>query len=126
MSNINFDIFYRVVDIERGYYADKEDAYDMRKYFKESERKESNKKPIDINCDLKFEEIKDCLEDVDANGEEQGENKKLQQMLNEEVIEDKEEGKEDKESTTTTSTNTTSNTTSDNTGTKKKSKKKKK
>ena len=53
----------------------------MRKYFKESDKKESTKKTIDIDCDIKFDDIKDCLEDVDGNGEEQGDNQKYKDLI---------------------------------------------
>lgn len=60
----------------------------MRKYFTEKDKLdiEKNMKPskyrgIDILNDLNYEDIKDCLEDVDANGEEQGENKKYKEIM---------------------------------------------
>ena len=59
-NNLGFE----VRGVEKEYYADKEDAYKMRKYFKK------DKKPKDeVSIEIK-DEIKDYFEEVDANGEE--------------------------------------------------------
>jgi len=58
---------FDVVGIEKEYYADREDAYKMRKYFKKEKKGD---KIIEISDDLKFEDIKDVFEEVDENGEE--------------------------------------------------------
>ena len=54
--------------VEKEYYADKEDAYKMRRYFKKE--KKGNEKSIEISDDIKFEDIKDVFEEVDEKGEE--------------------------------------------------------
>ena len=59
---------FDVVGIEKEYYADREDAYKMRKYFKKDKKK--GDKIIEITDDLTFDDIKDVFEDVDENGEE--------------------------------------------------------
>ena len=62
-NNLGFD----VRGIEKGYYADKEDAYKMRKYFKK-EKKDKNEVSIEIKDEINYEEIK--FEEVDENGKE--------------------------------------------------------
>jgi|LauGreDrversion4_2_1035121.scaffolds.fasta_scaffold3999367_1 hypothetical protein len=57
----------RVTEIEKEYYNDKEDAYTMKKFFKE---KGKDVKVIELKSDINFEDIKECFEEVDANGEE--------------------------------------------------------
>ena len=59
---------FEVMGIEKEYYADKEDAYKMKKYFKKE--KKGNEKAIEITDDIKFEDIKDVFEEVDEKGEE--------------------------------------------------------
>lgn len=59
---------FEVMGIEKEYYADKEDAYKMKKYFKKD--KKGNEKAIEITDDIKFEDIKDIFEEVDEKGEE--------------------------------------------------------
>ena len=59
---------FEVMGIEKEYYADKEDAYKMKKYFKKE--KKGNEKEIEITDDIKFEDIKDVFEEVDEKGEE--------------------------------------------------------
>ena len=59
---------FDVVGIEKEYYADKEDAYKMRKYFKKD--KKGKDKILEISDDIKFDDIKDIFESVDENGEE--------------------------------------------------------
>ena len=68
-KNLGFD----VKGIEKEYYADKEDAYKMKKYFKKD--KKGNEATIVISDDIKYEDIKDVFEEVDINGEELPENK---------------------------------------------------
>ena len=59
---------FEVMGIEKEYYADKEDAYKMKKYFKRE--KKGNERAIEITDDIKFEDIKDVFEEVDEKGEE--------------------------------------------------------
>lgn len=59
---------FEVMGIEKEYYADKEDAYKMKKYFKKE--KKGKEKAIEITDDIKFEDIKDVFEEVDEKGEE--------------------------------------------------------
>ena len=59
---------FEVMGVEKEYYADKEDAYKMRRYFKKE--KKGNEKSIEISDDIKFEDIKDVFEEVDEKGEE--------------------------------------------------------
>ena len=82
-KNLGFD----VRGIEKEYYADKEDAYKMRKYFKK-DKKPKDEVAIEIKDEIKFEDIKDVFEEVDANGEEKPREKKDEK--------DKEEIKDDK------------------------------
>ena len=65
-DNLNFEI----LGVEKGYYADKEDAYKMKKFFKESDKEKEKSKFIQITSDVKWEDIADTYEDVDINGEE--------------------------------------------------------
>ena len=65
-DNLNFEI----LGVEKGYYADKEDAYKMKKFFKESDREKEKAKIIQLTSDVKWEDIADTYEDVDINGEE--------------------------------------------------------
>ena len=64
-NNLGFD----VRGIEKGYYADKEDAYKMRKYFKK-DKKDKTEVSIEIKDEIKYDEIKDVFEEVDENGKE--------------------------------------------------------
>ena len=82
-KNLGFD----VRGIEKEYYADKEDAYKMRKYFKK-DKKPKDEVTIEIKDEIKYEDIKDVFEEVDANGEEKPREKKDEK--------DKEEIKDDK------------------------------
>ena len=70
-DNLGFEI----LGIEKGYYADKEDAYKMKKYFKETEREKEASKFIQLTSDVNWEEIKDTYEEVDGNGEEKADTK---------------------------------------------------
>ena len=81
--NLGFD----VRGVEKGYYADPEDAYKMRKYFKK-DKKPKDEVTIEIKDEIKYEDIKDVFEEVDANGEEKTREKKDEK--------DKEEIKDDK------------------------------
>ena len=74
-KNLGFD----VRGIEKEYYADKEDAYKMRKYFKK-DKKPKDEVAIEIKDEIKFEDIKDVFEEIDINGEEIG-NKKKETLL---------------------------------------------
>lgn len=65
-DNLSFEI----MGVEKGYYADKEDAYKMKKFFKESDKEKEKSKIIQITSDVKWEDIADTYEDVDINGEE--------------------------------------------------------
>ena len=82
-KNLGFD----VRGVEKEYYADKEDAYKMRKYFKK-DKKPKDEVTIEIKDEIKYEDIKDVFEEVDANGEEKPREKKDEK--------DKEEIKDDK------------------------------
>ena len=62
-NNLGFE----VKGIEKEYYADKEDAYKMRKYFKK-EKKDKNEVSIEIKDEIKYDDIKDCFETVNADG----------------------------------------------------------
>ena len=62
-KNLGFD----VKGIEKEYYADKEDAYKMRKYFKK-EKKDKNEVTIEIKDEIKYDEIEDVFEQVDEEG----------------------------------------------------------
>lgn len=64
-NNLGFE----VRGVEKEYYADKEDAYKMRKYFKK-DKKPKDEVNIEIKDEIKYNEIKDYFEEVDANGEE--------------------------------------------------------
>ena len=64
-NNLGFD----VRGVEKEYYADKEDAYKMRKYFKK-DKKDKNEVSIEIKDEIKYEDIKNVFEEVDINGEE--------------------------------------------------------
>ena len=84
-NNLGFE----VRGIEKGYYADKEDAYKMRKYFK----KDKKDKNIEIKDEIKYDEIKDIFEEVDENGKEIHTEKKTE----EEKDKEKEDGKSKEE-----------------------------
>ena len=64
-NNLGFD----VRGIEKEYYADREDAYKMRKYFKK-DKKPKDEVTIEIKDEIKYDDIKDVFEEVDINGEE--------------------------------------------------------
>ena len=78
---------FEIRGIEQNYYNDTEDAYKMRKYFKQ-EKKDKNEITIEIKDEIKYEDIKDIFEEVDENG-------KAKQNLKEEEKE-KKDGKEDR------------------------------
>jgi len=65
-ENLNFEI----LGIEKGYYADKEDAYKMKKFFKQADREKEKSKIIELTYEVKWEDIADTYEEVDINGEE--------------------------------------------------------
>ena len=83
--NLGFD----VRGVEKGYYADSEDAYKMRKYFKK-DKKPKDEVTIEIKDEIKYEDIKYVFEEVDANGEEKPREKENKDWK------DKEENKDDK------------------------------
>ena len=78
-NNLGFD----VRGIEKGYYADKEDAYKMRKYFKK-EKKDKNEVSIEIKDEIKYDEIENVFEEVDENGKEIPPEKKKEEKKEEE------------------------------------------
>ena len=78
---------FEIRGIEKNYYNDAEDAYKMRKYFKQ-EKKDKNEITIEIKDEIKYEDIKDIFEEVDENG-------KAKQNLKEEE-KDKKDGKENR------------------------------
>ena len=86
-KNLGFD----VRGIEKEYYADKEDAYKMRKYFKK-DKKPKDEVTIEIKDEIKYEDIKDVFEEVDINGEEI----QVEKKDKDETENAKEENKEDK------------------------------
>ena len=86
-NNLGFD----VRGVEKEYYADKEDAYKMRKYFKK-DKKPKDEVTIEIKDEIKYEDIKDVFEEVDINGEEipmENKEKETKEKANEENKEDK-------------------------------------
>ena len=78
-NNLGFD----VRGIEKGYYADKEDAYKMRKYFKK-EKKDKNEVSIEMKDEIKYDEIENVFEEVDENGKEIPPEKKNEEKKEEE------------------------------------------
>jgi hypothetical protein len=86
---------FEILGVEKGYYADKEDAYKMKKFFKDSDREKEKAKIIQLSSDVKWEDIADTYEEVDVNGEEK--------------INEKEEKKDDTHSSTTNSITTSTN-----------------
>lgn len=60
---------FEPMGIEKEYYADKEDAYKMRKNFKTT-KKDLKEKVIEINDEIKFEDIANVFEPVDEKGDE--------------------------------------------------------
>ena len=85
---------FNVLSIEKEYYADKEDAYKMRKYFKK-DKKPKDEVTIEIKDEIKYEDIKDVFEEVDINGEEiqvEKKDKDEKENAKEENKEDKKEG----------------------------------
>ena len=93
-NNLGFD----VRGIEKGYYADKEDAYKMRKYFKK-DKKDKNEVSIEIKDEINYEEIK--FEEVDENGKEMPtdnkiEDKKEEEEKPKEVVKEEPKGKKKK------------------------------
>ena len=93
-NNLGFD----VRGIEKEYYADKEDAYKMRKYFKK-DKKPKDETTIEIKDEIKYEDIKNVFEEVDINGEEipiENKEKEEEKKENEEKEEHKETEKKKK------------------------------
>ena len=93
-NNLGFD----VRGIEKGYYADKEDAYKMRKYFKK-DKKDKNEVSIEIKDEINYDEIK--FEEVDENGKEiptdnKIEDKKEEEEKPKEVVKEEPKGKKKK------------------------------
>ena len=93
-NNLGFD----VRGIEKGYYADKEDAYKMRKYFKK-DKKDKKEVSIEIKDEIKYDDIKDVFEEVDENGKEIPMEKEKEEKKDEkdEKKEEKDEKKEEKD-----------------------------
>ena len=84
-NNLGFD----VRGVEKEYYADREDAYKMRKYFKK-DKKPKDEVTIEIKDEIKYDDIKDVFEEVDVNGEElpiQNKEKEGEKNKNEEKTE---------------------------------------
>ena len=90
-KNLGFD----VKGIEKEYYADKEDAYKMRKYFKK-EKKDKNEVTIEIKDEIKYDEIEDVFEQVDEEGKAVP-NFKIEQTGRFEQNDDDKETKENKD-----------------------------
>ena len=88
-NNLDFD----VRGIEKGYYADKEDAYKMRKYFKK-DKKDKKEVTIEIKDEIKYEDIKDYFEEVDENGKELPEKEKKEEIKEKDKEQEKEKEKE--------------------------------
>ena len=91
-NNLDFD----VRGIEKGYYADKEDAYKMRKYFKK-DKKDKKEVTIEIKDEIKYEDIKDYFEEVDENGKELPEKEKKEEIKEKDKEQEKEKEKEKEE-----------------------------
>ena len=87
-NNLDFD----VRGIEKGYYADKEDAYKMRKYFKK-DKKDKKEVTIEIKDEIKYEDIKDYFEEVDENGKELPEKEKKEEIKEKDKEQEKEKEK---------------------------------
>ena len=92
-NNLGFE----VRGVEKEYYADKEDAYKMRKYFKK-DKKPKDEVNIEIKDEIKYDEIKDYFEEVDANGEEivKENNEKPEEKENEKTENEEHKEKEKK------------------------------
>ena len=89
-NNLGFD----VRAVEKEYYADKEDAYKMRKYFKK-DKKPKDEVTMDIIDEIKYDDIKNAFEEVDINGEELPiENKEKEKEEEKDKNKNKEEEKE--------------------------------
>ena len=89
-NNLGFD----VRAVEKEYYADKEDAYKMRKYFKK-DKKPKDELTMDIIDEIKYDDIKNAFEEVDINGEELPiENKEKEKEEEKDKNKNKEEEKE--------------------------------
>ena len=86
-NNLGFDIR----GIEKGYYADKEDAYKMRKYFKK-DKKDKNEINIEIKDEINYDNIKDIFEEVDENGKEIPNEKKTEEKKEKEKEVEKPKG----------------------------------
>ena len=84
--------------VEKGYYADGEDAYKMRKYFKK-DKKPKNEVMIEIKDDIKYEDIKDVFEEVDINGEELATDENKENIEEKNKEENKEKEKEEPKET---------------------------
>ena len=87
-NNLGFD----VRGVEKEYYADKEDAYKMRKYFKK-DKKPKDEVTIEIKDEIKYDDIKNVFEEVDINGEEIPMEKKEKEKEEEKNNEKEEKGK---------------------------------
>ena len=92
-NNLGFD----VRAVEKEYYADKEDAYKMRKYFKK-DKKPKDELTMDIIDEIKYDDIKNAFEEVDINGEELPiENKEAENGEEKDKNKEEEKEKENKE-----------------------------
>ena len=92
-NNLGFD----VRAVEKEYYADKEDAYKMRKYFKK-DKKPKDEVTMDIIDEIKYDDIKNAFEEVDINGEELPiENKEKEKEEEKDKNKEEEKEKENKE-----------------------------
>ena len=94
-NNLGFD----VRGVEKEYYADKEDAYKMRKYFKK-DKKPKDEVTIEIKDEIKYDDIKNVFEEVDINGEEIPMEKKEKDKEEEKNNEKEEKGKENQKEET--------------------------
>ncbi len=56
--------------MEKEYYHDKEDAYDMKYFFNKEDLEKEKSKIIVLTDDIKYDDIKNHFEEVDINGEE--------------------------------------------------------
>lgn len=56
--------------IDKQYYHDKEDAFLMKYFFDKQDYENEKGKIIDMNDDIKWDDIMHSLEEVDNNGEE--------------------------------------------------------
>lgn len=80
---------FEVVGLELGYYADGEDAYNMKYFFNEEDKGKGKDKIIKLTDDVEWKDIMNKLEEVDGNGEEKDDREKGKEEGNDEEKEKK-------------------------------------